>query len=100
MLNNMKMRKRGAGGHYDDDQSTSKIMELKMSNMSPPNGKINVKDIRQNNPNIERNFELLFPKKPEHTKKVKRERNINYMGNDERLKGMKSVMNEISNDIG
>ena len=56
-----------------------------------------LKRIEQSNPNLDRNLEILFPRKGnERQIQMNRSRQQDY---EERLKGLKSVMNEIE-DIG
>lgn len=52
----MKVRKRGQGGFYEENRKDDK--ELRKQRQS-----FDLKRIEQSNPNLDRNLEILFPKK-------------------------------------
>jgi hypothetical protein len=52
----MKVRKRGHGGFYEDNRGEER--EVRKHGQS-----FDLKRIEQSNPNLDRNLEILFPKK-------------------------------------
>ncbi len=54
----MKVRKRGHGGFYEDNRGEEREKEVRKHGQS-----FDLKRIEQSNPNLDRNLEILFPKK-------------------------------------
>lgn len=80
----MKVRKRGQGGFYEENRKDDR--ELRKQRQS-----FDLKRIEQSNPNLDRNLEILFPKKANDKQiQMGRSRQMDY---EERLKGLRSVMN-------
>ena len=90
----MKVRKRHMGGVYEEKGLGSPKTDR---NIRHERHSFDLKRLEQSNPNLDRNLEILFPKKGnEKFIELTRSKHNDY---DERLKGLKSVMNEMS-DIG
>jgi hypothetical protein len=90
----MKVRKRGQGGRYEVDGGPSKLEDKEVRKQRHS---FDLKKIEQSNPNLNRNLEILFPKKGNEKQiQMTRSKQNDY---EDRLRGLKSVMNEIE-DIG
>lgn len=90
----MKVRKRQVGGAYEEKGLGSPKLDRPQRH---ERHSFDLRKLEQSNPNIDRNLEILFPKKGnESFIKNTRTKQNDY---EEKLKGLKSVMNEIS-DIG
>lgn len=92
----MKVRKRGHGGFYEENGSSVQG-KLEERERRKQRQSYDLKRIEQSNPNLDRNLQILFPKKPnDRPSQPPRSKQQDY---EERLKGLRSVMNEMQ-DIG
>lgn len=85
----MKVRKRQLGGAFEEKGLSSSKHESKV--LKKERHSFDLRKLEQSNPNIDRNLEILFPKKAnEKYIQMARSKHNDY---EERMKGLKSVMN-------
>ncbi|CAM6000072.1 unnamed protein product [Sphagnum balticum] len=89
----IEVRKRGHGGHYEENRVSGKNEEAPRRERQS----FDLAGLEKSNPNLSRNLELLFPKKVGERREPVRSKQSEY---EDKLKGLRSVMNEISIDLG